>query len=263
MAAPVISGIGNLGFVTTDASGPNGQEGGYFPFVTSVSLTKTTEISKIFAYPPAGGTGRLKQVASISGTEEWAGTMSINVQSWLELQLLMGQKSQSISQAYFEPKTKTIASNIITDSNLVGVAEADVVVSYIDYDATAGAPVQLEVDVSPATASATKTILDATAGTLTFAAAFEGQPIYYSINKSATKQVIGASSPTVISGLKFFGTLTTNGGTTANGYGLYIPQLTLDGNFSIAVTGTENEVEIPFTPVLDGNNSEPVLIIQL
>lgn len=263
MASPVIFGIGKMGFISTDGSGPGGQEAGYFPFATSVELTKTTENTKIFAYPPAGGNGRLKQVANIQGQEEWAGTLTINVQSWLELQMILGARSQSISQVYFDPKTQLVVGGDITDVELNGLDPSDIVVSYLEYNAVAGVPVQFQVVASPAVPSATTVVLDNAANTLSFAAQFEGRAIYYAINKTVTKQVIGAANPTYITGLKFFGNLVTNGNTTANGYGLYIPSLTLDGNFSIGVSGAENEVSIPFTPVLDGNNSEPVLIIQL
>jgi hypothetical protein len=263
--APVISGIGQLGLITTDGSGPGSgtQEGAFFPFTTSVSVEKTTENSKIYAYPPAGGTGTLKQVANIKGQEEWSGTMSINVQSWLELQLLLGQKSQSVSQDYFEVKTATVDSGgTITDTDLGGATVADVQVSFIEYDSTGGSPRQLEV-ITSGTVTANQVLLDEPNTQLEFHSSLQGLSVYYTLAKTATKNVIGIVNPTVITGLQFFGLLTTNGSTTAAGYGLYIPSLTLDGNFSIGVSGTENTVEIPFTPVLTGGYSEPVIIIEL
>lgn len=263
--APVISGIGQLGLITTDGSGPGSgtQEGAFFPFTTAVSVEKATQNSKIFAYPPAGGTGTLKQVANIKGQEEWSGTMSINVQSWLELQLLLGQKSQSVSQDYFEVKTATVsAAGKIIDPALDGATVDDVQVSFIEYDATGGSPRQLEV-ITSGTLTTNNVLLDEPNTELEFHTSLWGLNVYYTLAKTATKSVIGIVNPTVITGLQFFGLLTTNGSTTAAGYGLYIPSLTLDGNFSIGVSGAENTVEIPFTPVLTSGYSEPVVIIQL
>jgi hypothetical protein len=106
-------------------------------------------------------------------------------------------------------------------------------------------------------------VLDNSANTLTFAAQFEGQEIFYSIVTTASKRVIGASSPTLIKGLEFYGVINTNGNTTSAGYGIYIPSLTLDGSFAINLTGGDDEVEIPFSPVLAAGYSEPVVIIEL
>ena len=265
MTQPVISGIGKLGLMTTDGSGPGGLEGGYFPFTTSVTFTKKTSNQKIFAYPPAGGTGRLKQISLIQDQEDWSASMVLGTQSWLDLQLMYGQHSQSVTQSYFDVKTALVTSGVVNDTDLTGLTVNDVVVSYTGYSSTAGAPIQLAVQIAPHTPLQGEVVLDPTAHTLTFHSSMEGQSIYYAINKSSTKDVIGRANPQLIRGFKFFGVLATPSATTAAGYGIYIPSLVLDGNFSFgAGAGSKNAtVDIPFTPLLYGNNSEPVLTIKL
>ena len=259
-----ITGFGELIFKTTDGTGPGGAEGGYFPYVTSFTVQKETETIDKFAFKPCGGTGVKQKIASFQGQQNWTGTMTMSVMSWLDLQLLYGQKAKTITQSYMDVKCAIVDASLeIADADLGGLDPEEVVVTWTDYDATGGSPVQLDVDVSPAVASATKVILDNAGDTLTFAAQFEGLEIHYAINKSASKSVIGASNPTLIDGLEFYGVLNTNGSSTANGWGLYIPSLTLDGNFSIAVTGGDDEIEIPFSPVVASGYSEPVILIQL
>lgn len=262
MASPfVLRGISELSFVTTDGSGPNSQEGLYTPWSTSFTLEKTTEVVDIYAFAPVGGTGVKQKVASFQGQVDWSGTIEMNAMSFLELQLVYGQKSQSASRTVPQIKTATVASNIITDADLNGITTADVLVTWAAYDATAGIPIQLEIDVSPATASATKVILDATANTLTFAAQFEGQAINYVIFKSVTKNMLGLANPTLITGLQMYGKMATNGSTTADGISVFVPALTLDGNFSVGLTGTENTISVPFSPVLASGYSEPVILM--
>jgi hypothetical protein len=264
MASPAaFTGFGELILKTTDGSGPAGDEGGYFPFPTSFSVTKETEIVDKFAFKPCGGTGVKQKVASFQGQQDWNGTMSIGVYSFLDLQLIYGQKAQTKSLTYPDVKCAIVASGVITDAALSGLDPEDVVVTWSYYDSTAGAPIQLIVVPSPDTASATEVVLDNSANTLTFAAQFEGQEIFYSIVTTASKRVIGASSPTLIKGLEFYGVINTNGNTTSAGYGIYIPSLTLDGSFAINLTGGDDEVEIPFSPVLAAGYSEPVVIIEL
>ena len=266
MASPAaFTGFGELILKTTDGSGPgNGKEGGYFPFPTSFSVSKETQIVDKFAFKPSGGTGVKQKVASFQGEQNWKGTMSIGVYSFLDLQLLYGQKAKSVSVTYPDVKSAIVSNaGVITDADLHGVAPEDVVVTWAYYDATAGTPVQLIVAESPTTASATTCILNPTGNTLTFAAQFEGQEIFYSINKTATKRVIGAASPTLITGLEFYGVLNTNGSTSAAGYGIYIPELILDGKFSIKLTGKDDEIEVPFSPILAAGYSEPVVLIEL
>lgn len=264
MGSPfVIRGISELSFVTTDGSGPNTQEGLYAPWSTSFTLEKTTEVVDIYAFAPVGGTGVKQKVASFQGQNDWSGTLEMNAMSFLELQLVMGQKLQNATKSIPRQYTGTVSSNTIANAALVGVAEADVLVTWASYDATAGSPVQLEVDVSPATASATKVILDPVGGDLTFAAQFEGQAINYTILTSLTKNMIGLSNPTLITELQMFGLMATNGSTTAGGIGVYVPALTLDGNFSVGATGSENTISIPFSPVLASGYSEPVILVEM
>ena len=176
--AGAFTGFGELTLVTRDGSGPNGQEGGFYPFISSFSLTRT----------------------------------------------------------------------------------ADVVVTWGGYNSTAGGPVQLEV--TNVTATATTVDLDNASNTLTFHSNYEGLEIYYTIRKSASKSVIGLGSPTIYGSLEFFGQVSTSGTSTAAGYGIYIPELTLDGSVSLSVTG-DDEIEVPFSPVINGTNSEAVLLIEL
>ena len=260
--AGALTGFGKLTLVTTDGSGPNGQEGGYFPYITAVNLSRTSEKTEKFAYKPCGGGGVRQKVASYITQVNWEGSFTMPVASWLDLELLWGQKSQTVSQTVPDVNCATVASNIITDASLNGVAATDITVTWIDYDATGGAPVQLEVDVSPAVASATKVILDNTANTLTFAAQFEGLEIYYTINTTSSKRVLGRSGSTAISTLSFYGVVNTSGSSSAAGYGIYIPELTLDLNVNLSVTG-DDELEVPFSPVLIDGYSDPVALIEL
>lgn len=258
-----ITGFGELVFRTTDGTGPNSQEGAYFPYPTGFAVEKATETVDKFAFKPCGGTGRKQKVARFTGQEDWTGTMTFGVNSWLDLQFLYGQKSQTASITRPDVKCATVTSGIITDAALNGIDPEDVQVTWADYDATGGSPVQLEVLPSPDTASATEVVLDNSANTLTFAAQFEGLEIFYAVNVTASKKIIGLSNPTLLLGFEFFGVLQTNGSTTANGYGIYIPELVLDGNFSVSVTGGDDEIEVPFSPVLKSGYSEPVIMIEL
>lgn len=257
------TGFGELAFITTDNTGPNSQEGGYFPFPASFTVEKTTEIVKKFAFKPCGGTGKLQQVAGYTAQEEWTGTMTINVASWLDLQFLYGQKAKTATQTYWDVACAVPTANVITNAALVGKAVSDLVVTWIDYDATAGTPIQLEVIPSPDTASATEVVFDSAAGTLTFAAQFAAVEISYAYKRSASKSVIGLSNPTLLTGFEFYGQIATNAGSTAAGYGLYIPSLFLDGNFSVSLTGGDDAIDVPFTPILKSGYSEPVVLIQL
>ena len=266
MASPAaFTGFGELIFKTTDGSGPGtGKEGGYFPFPTSFEVTKKTDKVDIYAFKPSGGTGVKQKIAAYQGQQDWSGTMSIGASSFLDLQFLYGQKAKSVSVTYPDVKSAIVDNTgVITDTDLTGTTPDDLVVTWAYYDATAGTPVQLVVAESPTTASATTCILDATAHTLTFAAQFEGQEIFYAISKTATKRIIGGANPTLITGLEFYGVLNTNGETTAAGYGLYIPSLVLDGNFSIKLTGKADDIQVPFSPVLASGYSEPVVLIEL
>ena len=44
---------------------------------------------------------------------------------------------------------------------------------------------------------------------------------------------------------------------------IYIPELILDGKFSIKLTGKDDEIEVPFSPILAAGYSEPVVLIEL
>lgn len=236
----------------------------FFPYLTSFNATKTTETVDKFAFQPCGGTGVKTKIASFQGQADWNIDITMNVASWLDLQLLYGQQAQSASITVPKVYCDTVSSNIITNAALNGVAASDVKVTWGFYDSTAGNPVQFTVDVGPAVPSATQVILDNAGNTLTFdTGTFNGQTIFYTIDTAITKPAIGMSNPTSISGLSMYGEVFTNGSTTSAGYGLWIPSLTLDGNIALAVTGGDDEISVPATPVLASGYSEPVVMIQL
>ena len=260
--AGALTGIGKLTLITTDGSGPGGQEASYFPYVTGFTLQRTSDKTEKFAYKPCGGTGVRQKVASYISQVNWEGSFTMPVTSWLDLELLWGQKSQTVTQSYPSVKCATVTSNVITDSDLNGLAPGAVTVAWIDYDATAGVPIQLQVLASPDTASATEVVLDNSANTLTFAAQFEGQEIYYPLDSSASKRVLGRSGATLITSLSFYGEVNTSGTSSAAGYGIYVPELFLDLNINLSVTG-DDEIEVPFSPVLVDGYTDPVALIEL
>lgn len=104
--------------------------------------------------------------------------------------------------------------------------------------------------------------LDNSGNTLTLPAIYAGLQIFYAIDTVETKSVIGLLNPTLLRGFEFYGVLNTHGSSTRAGFGLWIPELVLDGNFSISVTGGDDEIDVPFTPVLKSGFSEPVLLIE-
>lgn len=104
--------------------------------------------------------------------------------------------------------------------------------------------------------------LDNSSNTLTLPAIYAGLQIFYAIDTTETKSVIGLLNPTLLRGFEFYGVLNTHGSSSSAGWGLWIPELVLDGNFSIPVTGGGDEIDIPFTPVLKSGYSEPVLLIE-
>ena len=104
--------------------------------------------------------------------------------------------------------------------------------------------------------------LDNSGNTLTLPAIYAGLQIFYAIDTVETKSVIGLLNPTLLRGFEFYGVLNTNGSSTRAGFGLWIPELVLDGNFSISVTGGDDEIDVPFTPILKSGFSEPVLLIE-
>lgn len=104
--------------------------------------------------------------------------------------------------------------------------------------------------------------LDNSGNTLTLPAIYAGLQIFYAIDTVETKSVIGLLNPTLLRGFEFYGVLNTHGSSTRAGFGLWIPELVLDGNFSVSVTGGDDEIDVPFTPVLKSGFSEPVLLIE-
>jgi hypothetical protein len=105
--------------------------------------------------------------------------------------------------------------------------------------------------------------LDNSGNTLTLPAIYAGLQIFYSIDTTEIKSVIGLTNPTLFTGFEFFGVLNTHGSSTRAGLGIYIPELILDGNFSVGVTGGDEEITVPFTPILKSGYSEPVVMIEL
>lgn len=334
-----ITGFGSLSFSTTGLQGPTATtEGLYTPYPTSISLEKTTEIVKKYAFTPAGGSGVKQQIASFNGQQEWTGTMTIGFTSWLDLQFLLGQKAQRSSITTPQIKTAIVPTSnpyTITDTALSGKTGTQVTVTFGSYDPVAGSPLQLRVittaigthAISATAASGDATIvidngsndngillavgdqitiagsttihtitsvttgstsdtygispvlddakadgdvvtvrnvvsLDNSGNTLTLPAIYAGLQIFYAIDTVETKSVIGLLNPTLLRGFEFYGVLNTHGSSTRAGFGLWIPELVLDGNFSISVTGGDDEIDVPFTPVLKSGFSEPVLLIE-
>lgn len=258
--AGAFTGFGELTLVTRDGSGPNGQQGGFYPFISSFSLTRTADITDKYGYKPVGGSGIRQKLASYQIQADWEGSFTMPVASFLDLQLVMGQKAKTATQSYLDVKSGVVTSGIITDAGLSGISNDAIVVTWGGYNSTAGGPVQLQITTT--TPTATTVDLDNSANTLTFHSNYEGQEIYYTIRKSASKKVIGLGNPTVYGSLEFYGQVSTSGTSTAAGYGIYIPELTLDGSVSLSVTG-DDEIEVPFSPVISGTNSEAVLLIEL
>lgn len=337
-----VTGFGSLNFLTTGLKGPTSTtEGLFVPFPTSFSVQKTTEKVDKFAFVPAGGTGVKQKVASFQAQQDWSGEMTFGVQSWLDLQFLYGQKAQRASTTTPRVETAIVPGTpyAITDTSLSGKTGTEVVVTWADYNSTAGSPLQLRVITTAigvhainasASSSAASIVVDNGAGangvllavgdqitiagsttvhtitsvtadtptanddtygitpvlddakadgdvitvrnvvsldnsgnTLTFPAIYSGLQVFYSIETTATKSVIGLTNPTLYSGFEFFGVLNTHGSSTAAGIGLYIPELILDGNFSVGVTGGDEEITVPFTPILKSGYSEPVVMIEL
>lgn len=254
------SGIGKMSISTTETPFSS-QDGTFFPYLTSFSVTKSVSLNKKFGYAPAGGTGLRQQLAILRQEADYTGEIVLPAQSWLDIQLLMGQIASTETVEYREVKSGIVTSGIITDADLNGLTVADVTVTNPFYDATGGTESVLSVVASPATPTANQVELDPVGNTLTFHASKEGLTVYYTILKTSSVSSVGKkASPTLIRGLRLDGVIqTTSGANANNGWRITIPSLELNGDFAISVTG-DDEITVPFQPLLTSASNEPIIL---
>ena len=190
-------------------------------------------------------------------------TILIPGNGWQDMQLIMGNISAAESglDEYNFKNNVAIATNIITDAGLAGLAPQDVSVSLENYEPTTDTEGQLfTVVASPGSATTTTVVLDNSANTLTFDSSYNNREASYAYRTSTAMETIGGPNSINIRNVRFEGTLRSDNNIYKAGTIVQVPSLTLDGNVSWGFDGEVQVAEVAGTANVVGSNKLGILL---